>query len=65
MKLNRPLILSGIIYRLEIIAIHVIILYWLTGTIDFSIKTGLIVNGINMIVYYAHHYFFLKYFNKE
>lgn len=40
MKLNRPLIFSGIIYRLEIIAIHVIILYWLTETIDFSIKTG-------------------------
>ena len=61
---NKSLILSGIIYRIEIIALHILVLYLMTNTIDFSIKTGLAVNGLNMIVYYVHHYFYLKYFQK-
>ena len=37
----------------------------MTDTIEFSIKTGLAVNGLNMIVYYIHHFIYLKHFNKN
>lgn len=62
---KKSLIISGLVYRIEIIILHVIVLYFLTGTIEFSIKTGIIVNGLNMIVYYIHHYIYLRYFNNQ
>lgn len=60
-KINFELLLkSGLVYRLLILCAQTLFLWITTGEFRLAFGASIVWNGINLLLYYAYHYFFYR-----
>jgi len=61
----KVLLVSAILYRVEVISIHTIVVYFISGSAGFSIKMAFLLNSASILIYFFHHYVLLKHYGKN
>lgn len=54
-------LLSSLVYRIEMVLLYILLVWWYTGDLMFSTGVSLVMAIINTLMYIFHHYGVVKF----